>query len=584
MKFLNYIVPLVVLFFVTSLMGSHGMWTLDLGLFGLNEITVAINVTSLANFFAMLVAFSLLLVTFISGKYNVSRGFYFLLYLLTASMLLIVYAYDYLLFFVGWEVMSLTTYLLLAYNLTHKALVKYVVFAIASAMALLAAIMILYSTGHSFLYNEVHQSYLALSSTMSVIVVLLFLFAFFVKLGVIGFHYWLVDSYSQASDFFTPYLSAVVSKMGIYALMMMLIYVVDISSLPSSWLSYTLAIMGLMTSIIATFKAVKQDEIKRLLAYSSMAQLGYIVTVLSFADGMSGALYHSLIHTMVKLLLFINVAAIAYVTGKNKFSELGGLLYRMPQSFVLLLIGIIVLAGMPPLGGFASKYLIYNSLLEHGNLLILSAMMFSSASAFLYIYKLIYGIYLGHPTSKKLETAREVPFAFLLPQYILATVTVVLGAYPGLLVPSINRILDELGQTLLPYSGSAMLNTQNGGYNGFVVMVAFIAIFAVVLALLLKLKNNKVREAKDRFDIAYCGEIPNEGTHLHYGYSMGRELGRVGFISTIWKNSSAVFYTFISKQLFAFAGIFRKLYSGNLSVNFNIAAVFALILLWWSIK
>jgi NADH-quinone oxidoreductase subunit M len=584
MKIINYIFPLVVLLFVLSLFGSSANYVVDLATVGLSGISIALKVTALANFFALLVAFSLLIISFIANKYKLSRAYYFLLYLLTASLLLIVYAHDYLLFFIGWEVMSIATYLLLAYNLTHKALVKYVVFAIASAMALLAAIMILYSANNSFLYADAHLSYMALSTTMSFVFVTLMLFAFFVKIGVIGFHFWLVDSYSESSNFFTPFLAAVVSKMAIYALIVLMVEVVGITEVPNKWLAYTLAIMGLLSSIIATFKAINEDEIKRLLAYSSIAQLGYIVTVLSFADGVSGALYHSLIHTMVKLLLFINIAGIAYVTNKSKFSELGGLIYRMPQSFVLLLIGIIVLAGMPPLGGFASKYLIYNTLLESGNLLILAAMMFSSAAAFLYIYKLIYGIYLGHTTSKKLETTKEVPKSFLIPQYIVATIIVTLGAFPGLVIPYINKILQELHLTVLPHTSSAVLATKNGSYDGFVVISAFMILFAIVLALLLRLKNNKVRESKDRFDIAYCGEVPNEGTHLHYGYSMGKELRRVGFIGTILKHSSSVFYDFVSKQLFAFAGVFRKIYSGNLSVNFNIAAILVLILLWWSMK
>ena len=155
-------------------------------------------------------------------------------------------------------------------------------------MALLAGIMILYSGAHSFLYADAHQAYVALSETLKVIFVVLMLFALFIKIGVIGFHYWLVDAYSESDNFFTPFLSAVVSKMAVYALIVLLVTVVDISSMSDFWLSYTLAILGLLSSIIATFKAVNEDSMKRLLAYSSIAQLGYIVTVLSFADGVSG--------------------------------------------------------------------------------------------------------------------------------------------------------------------------------------------------------------------------------------------------------------------------------------------------------
>ena len=548
---------------------------MDLTLFGLTDIVLSLKATSLANFFAMLISFSFVMVLFLAPKYVLTKSFYALLTLLTASLFLIVYSNDYLLFFIGWEVMSITTYFLLSFTLSKEALHKYIIFAMASALSLFIAILMLYSTNHSFLYADAHESFMLLTDVNSILFVMLMLFAIFIKLGTIGFHYWLVDAYEESQNLFTPFLSAVVSKMGVYAL---IIFVVNITQ-PA----YVLAVMGVLTSIIATFKAIQEDNAKRLLAYSSIAQLGYIVTVLGVADGLGGALYHSLIHTAVKLLLFINVAGIIYVTGRSKFSELGGLIYRMPQSFVLLLIGIIALAGMPPLGGFASKFMIYTSLLDAKYLLILSAVMFSSASAFIYVYKLIYGIYLGHPSNKKLESVKEVPLSFLLPQYIVAIVLVVIGTFPALVVPYFNKILEELNLTAIPFTDTATLMTPYAQYNGFVVIGAFGATFVLVLLLFVSLRS-KAKEAKDRFDIAYCGEEPNEGTHLHYGFGMGKELKRVGFISVILKNSSSYFYDFLAKQISALSQMTRKIYSGKLSLNFNIAIVFLIILLWWSLK
>jgi NADH-quinone oxidoreductase subunit M len=548
---------------------------MDLALFGLNDIVLSLKATSLANFFALLISFSFIMVLFLAAKYSLTKSFYALLTLLTASLFLIVYANDYLLFFIGWEVMSISTYFLLSFTLTKKALHKYIIFAMASALSLFIAILMLYAPMQSFLYADAHVSYHAMSDMQRMIFTGLMLFAIFIKLGTIGFHYWLVDSYEESQDLFTPFLSAVVSKMGVYAL---IIFTVNIMQ-PA----YLLAVMGVLTSVIATFKAIQEDSAKRLLAYSSIAQLGYIVTVLGVADGMGGALYHSLIHTAVKLLLFINISGIIYMTGRSKFSELGGLIYRMPQSFVLLLIGIIVLAGMPPLGGFASKFMIYTSLMDAKYLLILSAVMFSSASAFLYVYKLIYGIYLGHPTNKKLESTKEVPLSFLIPQYILSVVLVVIGTFPALLVPYLNRILKELNFPAIAFGNVTTLMTPFAQYNGLVVMGAFVGVFALVLLLFVSLRS-RVKEAKDRFDIAYCGEEPNEGTHLHYGFSMGKELKRVGFIAVILKNSSSYFYDFLAKQTLSLSGVVRKVYSGNLSLNFNIAVIFLIILFWWSLK
>ncbi len=548
---------------------------MEFSLYGLSDIVLSLKVTALANFFAFLIVLSSITVLFIAQNYRLKRSFYLLFTLLVASLFLIVYAHDYLLFFIGWEVMSITTYFLLSFTLSKEALHKYILFAMASALSLFVAIVLLYSTQHSFLYEDAKQSYLAMSEGVQQLFTLFMLIAIFIKLGTIGFHYWLVDAYEESHNLFTPFLSAMLSKMGLYAL---ILFVANITQV-----TYVLAVMGLLTTVIATFKAIEQESIKRLLAYSSVAQLGYIVTVLSVADGMGGALYHALIHTLVKLLLFINIAGVIYVTQKEKLSDLGGLIYKLPQSFVFLLIGIVVLAGMPPLGGFASKFMIYTALLDAKYLLLLAGVMFSSASAFIYVYKLIYGIYLGHPTHKNLEEVKEVPWTFLAPQYLLASLLVIIGTFPGLVIPYINRILGELNLTLLSFETIQTLITSYAQYNGFVVMGAFGGIFVLVLMMFMLLRS-KAKKPKNRFDIAYCAEEPNEATHLHYGYSMGQELKRVGLIHLIAKNSSKYFYDFLAKQMQYFSEVVRKIYSGNLLLNFNIAVLFLIILLLWSLK
>jgi NADH-quinone oxidoreductase subunit M len=548
---------------------------MDLSIFGLSDIVLSLRSTYLANFFAMLISLSSISVLFLVKNYKLKKSFYLLYLILTLSLYLIVYANDYLLFFIGWEVMSISTYFLLSSTLSKKNLQKYISFAMASALSLLVAILILYSSNHSFLYQDAAKSFLALSDTQAFIFSVLILFAIFIKLGTIGFHYWLVDSYEESHDIFTPFLSAALSKMGVYALIILVVHVTQ----PT----YILAILGVLSSVIATFKAIQEDSIKRVLAYSSIAQLGYIVTVLGVADGMSGALYNSLIHTVVKLLLFINIAGIIYITKRDKFSSLGGLIYKTPQSFVLLLIGIIALAGMPPLGGFASKFMIYTALLDSKHLLVLSAIMFSSASAFLYIYKLIYGIYLGHPTNKKLQTIKEVPISFLIPQYILAILLIIFGVYPALVIPYFNKILTEFKLNTIEFTNNATLITPHAEFNGLVIMSAFVVIFLTILAIFINIRS-KAKNTKDRFDIAYCGEVPNEATHLHYGYSIGKELKRVGFINTILSNSVAPFYENLAKQTNFFADNFKKIYSGKLSVNFNYAIIFMVLLLWWGLK
>jgi NADH-quinone oxidoreductase subunit M len=549
-------------------------------MYGFDGVVLGIEASPLSSLFGMIISISWVIVSIVMIDRNyIHKEFSKLLPLLSISLYLIVYADNYLLFFVGWEVMSITTYIILSSTLTKEALIKYIIFAMASALSILMAIIILYSGVGSLLYVDGHLGFLALNDNMKIAVIFFMIFGIFIKIGAIGFHYWLVDSYEQADNIFSAYLSGTLSKMGIFALIIFVVEIVDISTFDSIYFKYLLAVMGVLSSIIATFKAIKEDDIKRVLAYSSIAQLGYIVTILSITNGLGGAIYHALIHTLVKLLLFINIAGIIVATNRSKFSQLGGLIYKMPQSFVMALIGIIVIAGMPPLGGFASKYLIYTSLIDSKMLLILSAMMFASVSSFLYVYKLIYGIYLGQPTNISLESAKEVSIWYLIPQYIISISLVVIGTFPALFVPYINEILIQFNQKIIPYQNSSILSAEIGSYNGFVIMFAFSIIFLIVLIFLYSIKS-KIKEAKDRFDIAYCGEEPTSLTPLHYGYSLGKELDRVGFIKIIWQNSSSYIYDWIAKNTMNLSTITRKIYTGNLTVNFHIAIIFAILLLW----
>jgi NADH-quinone oxidoreductase subunit M len=136
---------------------------MDLTIFGLSDIVLSLKATSLANFFALLIASSFVVVSFLTPKYKLTKSFYALLILLTSSLFLIVYANDYLLFFIGWETMSISTYFLLSFTLSKEALHKYIIFAMASALSLFIAILLLYSTNQSFLYSDARESFNAMN-------------------------------------------------------------------------------------------------------------------------------------------------------------------------------------------------------------------------------------------------------------------------------------------------------------------------------------------------------------------------------------------------------------------------------------
>ncbi len=549
------------------------------------DFTLSLIQTPLGTFFAYLSLISFLLVTVSQKSKKLSCNYYALQLLLSFAMLIIVLAGDFITFFIGWEIMTWSSYFIISKsnNIDIKSLQKYILFSLASAFSLIAAIVISYSFANSFDFATISASFKSMPFDIQLTLIILFSLSFFTKAGVIGLHYWVVDTYSKAPDLFSSILSAVMSKMGIYGLFLIYGNIVGYQELKIMFgtilngtdFGYTLAWIGVATSIIATFKAITQDEVKRLLAYSSIAQLGYIIAVIGFGTtyGVAGALYHTLIHTIIKLLLFINVAAIIAQTGKNRFSELGGLIYRTPVSFVMLLIGIIGLAGMPPLGGFASKFMMYNAAINTKFALILIGMLFSGAASFLYCYKLVYGIYLGHPTSKGLETQKEVPLSYLIPQIILALLLVLTGAFPGAFVKVINPILTQFSLKALPYDGVGIMDSAVGNFNGLFIMSAFVAFFVLILLLISRIKS-KAKNNINRFDISYCGEVPSKDTSLHYGFGFGTELHRIKFVNAILKRSTATFYDALALQTKRSSELLSRMYYGNIHNTMIIILLF----------
>ncbi len=531
------------------------------------------EITPLGNMF-----FGMSLLVFVSLFFVKNRDRDLMLHsLLLGSLAMIFYASDFITLFVGWEIMGWSSYFIIARTADVKTLQKYIVFNLGAAFALLGAIILIYGATGSFIYSEIDFS--VVPKGLGIVISVLLLVAIFVKSGVMPFHYWVVDSYDKSNHIFSAILSAIISKVGIFAFILIFFRIITTEYLQESIFDIV-AWLGVITSIAATFKAINEDEAKRLLAYSSIAQLGYIITILAVFGSVSieGALYHTVVHTFVKLLLFINVAAIIYVSRESRFDRLGGLLYKYPINFILLVVGIIALAGVPPLAGFSSKFLIYTVLLEEKRGLLLAAVMFSSASAFLYSYKLVYGIYLGQRTSDSVDSYPKIPVSFYIPQIIGVLVLVVLGTTPGVIVPAFNSILTSIGMESVAYESIFVLGSNFASFNGGVIMGALGIIFVVILLFFVKLKNRAVR-ARDRFDISYCGEIPKADVNLHYGYGMGKELSRIGLVKLILKNSSHTLWKRIS-QIFADASnIMQRVYNISAqSVGLLIFTFFTILL------
>jgi NADH-quinone oxidoreductase subunit M len=544
------------------------------------------EITPLGNLFfglTLIVFFSLVSIRFRGAKFSgfKNNSSFFLYSLLVLSLGIIFYAHDLVTLFIGWESMSWSSYFIISQSAKLKTMQKYIIFNLGAGFALLGAIVLIYSSTGTFIYNEILFTHI--STELRVAISTLLFITIFIKSGVLPFHYWVVDTYNEADHIFSAILSAVVSKAGIFLFILMFTQIIGYKYV-EPYILDVVAWLGVITSIVATFKAIYQESLKKLLAYSSIAQIGYIITVLSIlnSSGIEAGIYHTVIHTFVKLLLFMNLASIIYITGKSKFSELGGLLYEYPILFILLLVGIIGLAGMPPLGGFNSKFLIYTTLLEEKKALLLTAVMFSSASAFLYCFKLIYGIYLGQSTHS-IKEHKSLPIAFYISQFIGAMVLIILGIFPSLGLVVSNPILISLGFEPTLYNSLFELNSGFASFNGGVLMLVFVGIFSLILLIVSSLKN-RIRERRDRYDISYCGEVPHPNSNLHFGYGVGEELRRVSFIKIILENSVAPYWERVAQVTKDSSFILKKLYNISVQNVGLITVIFFTILLFIGVQ
>jgi NADH-quinone oxidoreductase subunit M len=534
-----------------------------------NGITLSFDLTPLSAFFMLLLAIGAPLIAVPMLREKSDESAYALYALLLLGMQLLLLAGDFIGFFIGWEMMTWSSYLLLLRSprTDLEGAQSYILFNLASAFLLLAGMLFLYSITDDFRIQAVD----GLLTADKLVLFVLFGLAFLIKVGALPLHLWLPRSYDQAPDLFSAFLSALMSKMGIYGLMILpLLFPDGFSEISGRFLNgpvagYVLAWIGVITATIATFKAISQEDMKRLLAYSSIAQVGYIVTALGVGSSLAigGALFQALVHTLVKLLLFITIAGIILQTGHRRFIDLGQLISRMPISFFGVLIGIIGLAGMPPLPGFAAKYLMYVGLIEAHWLLLLAAMILASTASFVYCYKLIYGPFLGHANSPEAKTATEAPWQYLIPQIVLMGMLVALGIFPGWAIDVlIDPVLIGLNMTPIGAPTWAQLSTNYGGYDGVVLMSVFATVFVLITALFLLIRGNMHRAASP-YDLSFCGEVPTADTPLHYGAGMGRELRRVPLIGWILRHTTTGFYAGLTRQTQAAAGVIGTLYGSN---------------------
>lgn len=373
---------------------------------------------------------------------------YFSYYLITAGCAFGAVLSDNLLLFLSfWGVLGLTLYKLIESHdeESSAAAKKTLILVGASDSIMIIGIAIIWSTSG---YLNIKATPLPTTSFLSVLAFMALLCGSFTKAGAFPFHTWVPDYSKNAPAVSSAFLPASLDKLlGIYFLARITgdIFVM------SQWLKFLLLTAGVTSIITAVMMALTQHNYKRLLGFHAVSQVGYMILGfgLGSAIGVAAGLFHMLNNAIYKTGLFLSAGSVEYRTGIDDIDGLGGLSKKMPVTFVATLIFAMSISGVPPLNGFASKWMIYQGIIESGNgpgianqlwVLWLGLAVLGSALTLASFIKLVGGIFLGR-RKQDLENVREVPFLMWMPQALLAIICVLTGIFAtgfvvrGIIIP-----------------------------------------------------------------------------------------------------------------------------------------------------
>jgi formate hydrogenlyase subunit 3/multisubunit Na+/H+ antiporter MnhD subunit len=369
----------------------------------------------------------------------------------------------------------------------------------------------------------------------------------------------------------------ILSKAGIFGLVAFL-GAAAASGLEANLLYTIIGWFGALTALFATLYACFQEDMKKLLAWSSVGQVGYIVLGLAAMNNMgwTAAAWQTVAHLLFSGLLFLAIAGVILRTGTRNMYETGGLIKKMPATFISVLIGIIALSGVPPLTGFAAKWLLYQALIERGWYLQAGMAFFSSAIAFLYCFRLIHAIFLGQPKPKH-DHVKEAPVLMLIPQYILIMGIMLFSTFPGRLIQPASAMASKLFPSPFVWDGFSV-STPLGYLNGTFLMLLVCALFGLMLLFLL-LKGPKPRKI-GQLNIVFAAERPESPATTHYAWAFFEPYRRA--VAPVLKPLVRNFWEGVSEWTVTLGAMLRHIYTGNAQTNILFILIYGIALFFIS--
>jgi formate hydrogenlyase subunit 3/multisubunit Na+/H+ antiporter MnhD subunit len=421
-----------------------------------------------------------------------------------AAMNLVVLAHDAFTFLLSWELMSLVSWALVMahHEISENARAGYIYLVMASfgTLALLLAFGLLAGPEGGYDFAAMRGDKAPLTAAL---VLALTLLGAGSKAGLVPLHVWLPLAHPAAPSHVSALMSGVMTKVAIYGFVRI---VFDLLAEPSWWSSMVVLFLGGATAVLGVLYALMQHDLKRLLAYHTVENIGIIYIGLGLALAfqanrmgwaaalaLTAALFHVLNHSLFKSLLFFGAGAVLTATGARDMEHLGGLIQRMPLTSFAFLVGCVAISALPPLNGFVSEWLTFQSILQSpelpqwglkimvpavGGLLALSAAL--AAACFVKAFGVTF---LGRPRSPAAEAAREVDRCSLAAMLVLAALCLLAGILPGLVIDGLAPVTQALigdrmpAQATAPWLSIVPIAESRSSYNGLLVFL-FIAVSA----------------------------------------------------------------------------------------------------------
>ncbi|MGP1677042.1 MAG: hydrogenase 4 subunit B [Burkholderiales bacterium] len=432
-------------------------------------------------------------------------GVFTALFVLGMQMLLL--ADDALVFMIFWEMMSLSGYFLVVYQHQHAAnrhaAFIYLLLAHVGALVILLSFGVLAAFGGGLTFDQMRAA--KLTPLWATIAFACAFAGFGIKSGMVPLHVWLPDAHPAAPSHISALMSGAMIKMGIYGIVRLSYDL--IGDVQWEW-GMVVLIVGTASSLLGVLYALMQHDLKRLLAYHSIENIGIILMGLGMSMiflgsghkllgtlGLVAALYHTLNHALFKGLLFLGAGAVLYRTHARDLDQMGGLIHRMPVTAFLFLVGSVAISALPPFNGFVSEWLTFQTALQgpalNNGLLrtmlpIAAALLALTGALAAACFVKAFGIaFLGKPRTRRVARAREVPSGMLGGMGLLATLCLLLGVFPTTMIEAMAPITELLVREALPSAAAqgwlwlTPISPQVASYSAPFVVAAIVVVFGL---------------------------------------------------------------------------------------------------------